>query len=59
MVVQENKVAFFADSESSAVRCIDLKNGRVSAVCGANKNPSVSLNMKLILINNSLCIYTW
>lgn len=40
VVVQENKVAFFADSESSAVRCIDLKNGRVSAVCGANKNPS-------------------
>ncbi|XP_043265998.1 NHL repeat-containing protein 2 isoform X1 [Colletes gigas] len=40
VVAQENKLAFFADSESSAVRCIDLKNGQVSAVCGANKNPS-------------------
>ncbi|XP_053977698.1 NHL repeat-containing protein 2 isoform X1 [Hylaeus volcanicus] len=40
VVVQEKKVAFFADSESSTVRRIDLNNGRVSAVCGANKNPS-------------------
>ncbi|CAL7938085.1 unnamed protein product [Xylocopa violacea] len=39
-VVQEKKVAFFADSESSAIRCIDLQNGRVSAVCGANRNPA-------------------
>ncbi|XP_076678461.1 NHL repeat-containing protein 2 isoform X2 [Andrena cerasifolii] len=40
VVVQERKLAFFADSESSAVRCIDLKNGRVSAVCGANRDPA-------------------
>lgn len=40
---QRNKVAYFADSESSAIRRIDLQNGRVSVVCGANKNPAVSL----------------
>ncbi|XP_076242212.1 NHL repeat-containing protein 2 [Calliopsis andreniformis] len=40
IVAQENKVAFFADSESSSIRSIDLKNGRVSAVCGANRNPT-------------------
>ncbi|XP_015439425.1 PREDICTED: NHL repeat-containing protein 2 [Dufourea novaeangliae] len=41
IVVQESKIAFFADSESSAIRSVDLKNGgRVSAVCGANRNPA-------------------
>ncbi|XP_076395339.1 NHL repeat-containing protein 2 isoform X2 [Megachile rotundata] len=36
----KNKIAYFADSESSAIRCIDLQNGRVSAVCGANRDPA-------------------
>lgn len=41
VVVPEYKVAFWADSESSAVRRLHLDNGRVSAVCGGNKNPMV------------------
>ncbi|XP_046143171.1 NHL repeat-containing protein 2 [Osmia bicornis bicornis] len=40
---QRNKIAYIADSESSAIRRIDLQNGRVSVVCGGNKNPAVSL----------------
>lgn len=48
VVVQERKLAFFADSESSAVRCIDLKNGRVSAICGANRDPAVRFSAKAI-----------
>ncbi|XP_072766908.1 NHL repeat-containing protein 2 [Anoplolepis gracilipes] len=40
VVVQEYKTAFFADSESSAIRRLHLENGRVSAVCGGDKNPS-------------------
>ncbi|XP_070153550.1 NHL repeat-containing protein 2 [Polyergus mexicanus] len=38
-VVQEYKIAFFADSESSTIRRLHLDNGRVSAVCGGDKNP--------------------
>nr|XP_034195236.1 NHL repeat-containing protein 2 isoform X2 [Osmia lignaria] len=37
---QRNKIAYIADSESSAIRRIDLQNGRVSVVCGGNKNPA-------------------
>ncbi|EFN81636.1 NHL repeat-containing protein 2 [Harpegnathos saltator] len=40
VVVQESKVAFLADSESSAIRCLHLDSGRVSAVCGGDKNPA-------------------
>nr|XP_033322371.1 NHL repeat-containing protein 2 isoform X1 [Megalopta genalis] len=40
IVVQEDKMVFFADSESSTIRSVDLNNGRVSAVCGANRNPA-------------------
>lgn len=36
---QKGRAAFFADSESSTVRRVDLGNGRVTAVCGANKDP--------------------
>lgn len=36
---KERKIAFFADSESSAIRSIDLESGQVSIVCGANRNP--------------------
>ncbi|EZA57063.1 hypothetical protein DMN91_007077 [Ooceraea biroi] len=39
VVVPEYKIAFWADSESSAVRRLHLDNGRVSAVCGGDKNP--------------------
>lgn len=42
IVVQEKKMLFFADSESSAVRSVDLRSGRVSVVCGANRDPTVS-----------------
>lgn len=41
VVVQEHKVAFVADSESSAVRCIHLDNGSITAVCGGDRNPMV------------------
>ncbi|XP_076295018.1 NHL repeat-containing protein 2 [Lasioglossum baleicum] len=40
VIVQDRKLAFFADSESSAIRSVDLKDGRVSGVCGANRNPA-------------------
>ncbi|KAL6263841.1 hypothetical protein P5V15_003923 [Pogonomyrmex californicus] len=39
-VVQERKAAFFADSESSAIRQLHLDSGQVSAVCGGHMNPS-------------------
>lgn len=44
-VIKEQKIAFFADSESSAIRSIDLENGQVSVVCGANRNPMVCFNI--------------
>ncbi|XP_017886352.1 NHL repeat-containing protein 2 isoform X2 [Ceratina calcarata] len=40
VVVQEKKLVYFADSESSSIRRVDLTNGRVSAVCGANRDPA-------------------
>lgn len=40
-VVQECKIAFLADSESSAIRQLHLDSGQVSAVCGGDKNPAV------------------
>ncbi|XP_014482283.1 PREDICTED: NHL repeat-containing protein 2 [Dinoponera quadriceps] len=40
VVVQECKAAFIADSESSAIRRLHLDSGRVSAVCGGDKNPT-------------------
>jgi len=43
-VVQEYKIAFFADSESSAIRQLHLDSGKVSAVCGGSKNPEVCSN---------------
>ncbi|KYM97574.1 NHL repeat-containing protein 2 [Cyphomyrmex costatus] len=39
-VVQECKVAFLADSESSTIRRLHLDSGQVSAVCGGDKNPT-------------------
>lgn len=39
-VAEKLKAVFFADSESSTVRRVDLQSGRVSAVCGANRNPA-------------------
>lgn len=39
-VVQECKVAFLADSESSTIRRLHLDSGQVSAVCGGDKNPA-------------------
>lgn len=39
-VVQELKTVFFADSESSAIRRLDLQTGRVSALCGGAKDPT-------------------
>ncbi|XP_043467526.1 NHL repeat-containing protein 2 [Leptopilina heterotoma] len=39
-VSQELGAVFFADSESSAIRRVHLEDGKVSAVCGADKNPS-------------------
>ncbi|CAK9824867.1 NHL repeat-containing protein 2 [Anthophora retusa] len=39
-VVEGKKIALFADSESSAIRCIDLQTGRVSGICGGNRNPA-------------------
>ncbi|KAL6423694.1 hypothetical protein ACFW04_010296 [Cataglyphis niger] len=39
-VAQEEKIAFFADSESSTIRQLHLDNGQVSAVCGGDKNPA-------------------
>ncbi|XP_066586124.1 NHL repeat-containing protein 2 isoform X2 [Prorops nasuta] len=38
-VVQEMRSVFFADSESSAIRRVHLEDGKVSAVCGADRNP--------------------
>lgn len=38
-VAHEYKAAFFADSESSSIRRIHLEDGKISAVCGANKDP--------------------
>ncbi|KAL0134677.1 hypothetical protein PUN28_001457 [Cardiocondyla obscurior] len=40
VVVQECKIAFFADSESSAIRRLHLDSGQVSAICGGDKNPA-------------------
>lgn len=39
-VAQDLKAVFFADSESSSVRRVHLQDGKVSAVAGADKNPS-------------------
>ncbi|XP_012283238.1 NHL repeat-containing protein 2 [Orussus abietinus] len=39
-VAQDFDTVYFADSESSTVRSVHLKDGKVSAVCGADKNPS-------------------
>ena len=55
IVAEEQKIIFFVDSESSAIRSIDLQNGQVSAVCGANRNPAVSLNID-DLISMTFCI---
>lgn len=57
VVVQEYKIAFLADSESSAIRKLHLDSGQVSAICGGDKNPTVCF-----IINNSpmfryICIY--
>lgn len=70
-ISQELRSVFFADSESSAIRRVHLDDGKVSAVCGADKNPSVSkkkffisleneklsLNEKLINITNRFLYY--
>ncbi|KAK1122536.1 hypothetical protein K0M31_008987 [Melipona bicolor] len=39
-VAEKQKIVFFVDSESSAIRSINLQNGQVSVVCGANRNPA-------------------
>ncbi|XP_043682970.1 NHL repeat-containing protein 2 [Vespula pensylvanica] len=38
-IAQEYNIAFFADSESSSIRQVHLENGKVSTLCGADKNP--------------------
>lgn len=38
-IAHEYKALFFADSESSSIRRVHLEDGKVSAVCGANKDP--------------------
>ncbi|KAK2584375.1 hypothetical protein KPH14_006761 [Odynerus spinipes] len=38
-IAHEYKAAFFADSESSSIRRVHLEDGKVSGVCGANKDP--------------------
>jgi len=47
VIVPEYKVAFWADSESSAIRRLHLDTGRVSAVCGGDKNPMVCSTIKI------------
>lgn len=44
-IAEELKLAVFADSESSAIRSVNLQNGQVSAVCGGSRNPLVCLNV--------------
>ncbi|KAF7995026.1 hypothetical protein HCN44_004498 [Aphidius gifuensis] len=39
-IVQSLKAIFFADSESSSIRRVHLQDGKVSAVAGADRNPS-------------------
>ncbi|KYQ53970.1 NHL repeat-containing protein 2 [Trachymyrmex zeteki] len=39
-IVQECKIAFLADSETSSIRQLHLDSGQVSAVCGGDKNPA-------------------
>lgn len=39
-VAQSLKTVFFADSESSSIRKINLIDGKVSAVAGGDRNPS-------------------
>ncbi|XP_048506622.1 NHL repeat-containing protein 2 isoform X2 [Athalia rosae] len=36
----EKNLLFFADSESSSIRVVHLIDGKVAAVCGADKNPA-------------------
>lgn len=50
VVDQEHKIAFFADSESSAIRQLHLNNGQVSAVCGGDKNPVVCLIINIFYL---------
>ena len=40
-LAQRNEEVFIADSESSSVRRLSLKNGMVTAVVGGNRNPLV------------------
>ncbi|XP_015597556.1 NHL repeat-containing protein 2 [Cephus cinctus] len=39
-IAEEFDELYFADSESSALRKVALSNGKVSAACGADRNPS-------------------
>lgn len=41
-IAQEYNAAFFADSESSSIRQVHLEDGKVSTLCGADKNPQVN-----------------
>ncbi|XP_015179350.1 PREDICTED: NHL repeat-containing protein 2 isoform X1 [Polistes dominula] len=38
-IAQEYNTVYFADSESSSIREVHLKDGKVSTLCGADKNP--------------------
>lgn len=54
---------FIADSESSSVRSISLKTGKVSAVVGGSKTPDVSyilyfLSLFFLLLFNSVAFVT-
>lgn len=46
-VAQEMESVFFADSESSTVRRVHLINGKVTPVCGGEKNPGVKSEINL------------
>lgn len=58
-IVQECKVAFLADSESSAIRQLHLDSGQVSAVCGGDKNPAVcpTTNIFHLFFPFYVCVY--
>lgn len=47
---KENKEVYIADSESSSVRRLSLIDGKVSAVVGGDKSPTVSILLKFLEI---------
>lgn len=43
-IAEVQKIAVFADSESSAIRSLNLQTGQVVHICGGSRNPLVCLN---------------